>query len=220
MINYADLIGEKVEDETIKEYSQVIMKEGDRIATIVRNLLSFSRQDKEEHSPADLRDIIDNSLSLVGSTLRKDQITLDLDIPEDLPSMKCRSQQIQQVVINLLTNAHDSLNERYPEYDDDKVIRITARTFAKEGEDWIRTTVEDHGAGIPKDVAQRIFDPFFTTKSRADGTGLGLSVSFGIVKEHHGKLTVESVPGEGTRFHIDLRVNNRWSHPKGQEQAT
>ena len=209
MINYADLIAERSEDDVVKEHSQVIMTEGHRIAAIISNLLSFSRQDKERHSSAEIRDIIDNSLSLVGSSLRKDQITLDLDIPEDLRSLKCRSQQIEQVIINLLTNAHDALNERYPEYDENKVIRITARMFEKDGEDWIRTTVEDHGAGIPKDVAQRIFDPFFTTKSRADGTGLGLSVSFGIVKEHHGELAVESVPGEGTRFHIDLRVNNR-----------
>ena len=218
MINYADLIDEKVEDDTIKEYSQVIMKEGHRIAKIVHNLLSFSRQDKETHSPADIKDIIDNSLSLVGSTLRKDQITLDLDIPEDLPSVTCRSQQIQQVIINLLTNAHDALNERYPEYDENKIIRIIARPFEKEGEDWIRTTVEDHGAGISEEVAQRIFDPFFTTKSRAEGTGLGLSVSFGIVREHHGELTVESEPGEYTRFHMDLRINNEWSRKTSQQE--
>jgi len=218
MINYADLIGERSEDDVVKEHSQVIMKEGDRIAKIVRNLLSFSRQDKEAHSPAEIKDIIDNSLSLVGSILRKDQITVELRIPDDLPSVKCRSQQIQQVVINLLTNAHDALNERYPEYDEKKIIRITAHLFENEKEDWIRTTVEDHGVGILDDVAKRIFDPFFTTKPRDEGTGLGLSVSFGIVREHHGELTVESVPGEYTRFHMDLRVNNGWSHKKGQEE--
>ena len=213
MINYADLIGDEVEEgSTVKEYSQVIMKEGNRIATIVRNLLSFSRQGKETHSPADIQDIIDASLSLVGSVLRKDQITVKLDILENLPKVKCRSQQIQQVVINLLTNAHDALNARYPEYDEDKLLRITARTFEREGEDWIRTTVEDHGTGIPEDTLQRIFDPFFTTKSKTEGTGLGLSVSFGIVREHHGDLTVESKLGEFTRFHMDLRVNNGWSH--------
>jgi len=209
MINYAVLIADKVEEGSpVKAYSQVIIKEGDRIAKIVRNLLSFSRQDKETHSPAALKDIIDNSLSLVGSTLRKDQITVEQSVPEDLPQVKCRSQQIEQVIINLLTNAHYALNVRYPEYDEDKIIRITARTFEKDGEDWIRTTIEDHGAEIPEDVAPRIFDPFFTTKPRDEGTGLGLSVSYGIIKEHHGELTVESKPGEYTRFHMDLRINN------------
>jgi signal transduction histidine kinase len=90
--------------------------------------------------------------------------------------------------------------------------------FKKEGEDWIRTTVEDRGSGISEDVAQRIFDPFFTTKPKDEGTGLGLSVSFGIVREHHGELTVESVVGEFTRFHMDLRVNNAWSHRINQEE--
>ena len=219
MINYAALIEDKVENETIKEYSRAIMKEGDRIATIVRNLLAFSRQGRETHSPARIKDIIDRSLSLVGSTLRKDQIKLDLDIPDDLPSVKCHSQQIQQVIINLLTNARDALNERYPGYDEDKIIRITARPFEKEGEDWIRTTIEDHGAGISEEVAQRIFDPFFTTKSRAEVSGLGLSVSFGIVKEHRGDLTVESKPGEYTRFHMDLRANSGWTSKKNQEEG-
>ena len=217
MINYADLIADKVKDEKLKQYSQDIMKEGNRIAAIVSNLLSFSRQDKETHSPADIRDIIDSSLSLVGSTMRKDQIAVKLDVPGDLSKIRCRSQQIQQVIINLLTNAHDALNARYPEYDENKLVRITARTFEQDGENWIRTTVEDHGVGIPEDIAKRVFDPFFTTKDRATGTGLGLSVSFGIVKEHHGELTMESVPGETTRFHMDLRVNNGWRHRANQQ---
>jgi len=217
IINYADLISDEVEDDTVKEYSQVIMKEGDRIAKIVSNLLSFSRQDKETHSPADIKDIIDSSLSLVGSVLRKSQITVELDIPDDLPRVKCRSQQIQQVVINLFTNAHDALNERYPEYDENKLIRITALPFEKGGEDWIRTTIEDHGIGIAEDVVNRIFDPFFTTKPRDRGTGLGLSVSFGIVKEHHGELTVESVPGEYTLFRMDLLINNGWTPQEGSD---
>jgi len=220
MINYADLIGGNAEAETIKEYSQVIVTEGHRIATIVRDLLSFSRQDNEAHSPARIKDIIEISLSLVGSTLQKDQITLDLDVPDSLPTVKCRSQQIQQVVINLLCNARDALNERYPKYDENKLVRITTRLFEREGEDWIRTTIEDHGIGISEDVAQRIFDPFFTTKTRDQGTGLGLSVSFGIVREHHGELTVDSVEGEFTRFHMDLRVNNGWSHRSNQKETS
>lgn len=210
MLNYAELIGD-AGDQTLKHRSQMILKEGNRIAKIVRNLLSFARQDQEEHSLAAMVDIIDSSLSLVGSILRKDQITIELDIPDDLPTVKCRSQQIEQVVINLLTNARDALNVQYPEYDENKLIRIAVRTFEKDGVDWIRTTVEDHGPGISEQKSERIFDPFFTTKARHEGTGLGLSVSYGIVREHHGELTVESVPNEYTRFHMDLRVNNGWS---------
>jgi PAS domain S-box-containing protein len=219
MMNYAELVMDKVQDPKAVEYLEEIGNEGNRVAKIVRNLLSFSRQDNEEHVRARIADIIDDSLSLVGSILKRDQIRIKLDIPENLPQLKCRSQQIQQVFINLLTNAHDALVARYPGYDDNKLVRITVRLFEKEGEDWIRTTIEDHGIGISEDLTRRVFDPFYTTKPRDKGTGLGLSVSFGIVKEHHGELTVESVLGEFTRFHMDLRVNNGWSHRDKQEDA-
>jgi len=211
MINYAELLKDEPEGDEIAQYADGIIKEGNRVATIVRNLLSFSRQDTEAHSPADIKDIIDASLSLTGAVLRKDQITVELYVPDDLPKVKCRSQQIQQVVINLLTNAHDALNERYPDFDEDKILSITVLPLEKDGATWVRTTVEDRGPGIPEHLLGRIFDPFFTTKPRDIGTGLGLSVSYGIVTEHHGELTVESEEGSYTRFHVDLLVNNGWT---------
>ena len=220
MINYADMIAHEVEDDVAEKYSKVIMEEGNRIAEIVKNLLSFSRQDKERHSLADIRDIVDRSLILVGSLLRRDHIAVHLDIPEDLPQAKCRSQQIEQVIVNLLTNAHDALNERYPAYDENKLIRITAHPFEKDGEAWVRTTVEDHGTGVVDDAAQRIFDPFYTTKPRERGTGLGLSVSYGIAREHHGELSVESVLGEYTRFHMDLPIDNGWATDEAKSGKT
>ncbi len=211
IINYAELLKDEPTDEQAVQYADGIIKEGNRVATIVQNLLSFARQDKETHSPANIKDIIDVSLSLVGATLRKDQIELELDVPDDLPKVKCRSQQIEQVVINLLTNARDALNLRYPGFDENKILSITVRPLEKDGAAWIRTTIEDHGAGIPEDSLERIFDPFFTTKPRDEGTGLGLSVSYGIMKEHHGELTVESKEGSYTRFHVDLLVDNDWT---------
>jgi len=211
MINYAELINSRIKDDTLKEFSAGIIEEGDRVAKIVRNLLSFARQDKESHSPAQIKDIIEASLSLIGSVLRKDQITLSVDIFEGLPSVKCRSQQIQQVIINLLTNARDALNERYPDYNENKIVKISAKPHENDRAGWIRTTVEDHGNGIPEEVVERIFEPFFTTKPRDVGTGLGLSVSYGLIKDHYGELSVESEPGKFSRFHIDLPVDNRWS---------
>lgn len=211
IINYADLIVERVKDDELRKFAQGIMKEGNRVAEIIKDLLYFARQEKQSHSPARMEDIIDSSLTLVGATMRKDQIAIEKNIQNDLPQVRCRSQQIEQVVINLLTNARDALNQRYEGYHEDKLIKLTVRTLEKDGVEWIRTTVEDHGIGIPKDVIDRIFDPFFTTKPRDVGTGLGLSVSYGIVKEHHGELTVESEPGKYTRFHLDLRVDNEWS---------
>jgi signal transduction histidine kinase len=128
-------------------------------------------------------------------------------VPDDLPKIKCRTRQIQQVLMNLLTNARDALNERYPESDENKTVRITCVPLEKEGEKWIRTTVENHGGTMPPEIMDRIFDPFFTTKPTDMGTGLGLSISYGIVSEHKGVLSVVS-DENSTSFHMDLRVNN------------
>ncbi|MCE5264517.1 MAG: hypothetical protein LLG97_13410 [Deltaproteobacteria bacterium] len=127
---------------------------------------------------------------------------------------KCRSQQIQQVLMNLLTNARDALNERYPGYSPEKRLRVTAEIIRKQGRTFIRTTVEDNGIGIRAEIRDRIFDPFFTTKPKETGTGLGLSISYGIVRDHGGELTAESEPGRYTRFHVDLPVDSGWTLSK------
>jgi PAS domain S-box-containing protein len=219
MLNYAELVKDEVQDQKLVDYLTQIGTEGNRIATIVRNLLSFSRQVGVAYGFAAMKDIVEESLSLVGATMRKEQIAIEIDISEELPQVKCHNQEIQQVIMNLLTNAHDALNTRYSKFDENKIIRITASAFEKDGEPWIRTTVEDHGSGIPADVADRIFDPFFSTKSRHEGTGLGLSISFGIVSEHAGELTMESNPGEYTRFHMDLPQDGK-REDSPQEEAS
>jgi len=210
IINYAQLIHDDVEEPKLKTYSEAIIKEGDRVSSIVRNLLAFSRQDKETHSPSSIEDVINNSMSLIGAVLRKDQIKVELDIQKDLPNIKCRNPHLQQVIINLLTNARSALNKRYPDHDPDKVVLISARRRKLRGKDHIQVIVEDHGIGIPEDIQDRIFDPFFTTKTKEEGTGLGLSVSYDIVKDHRGRLTVESKAGRYTRFIMDLPVDNGW----------
>jgi len=212
IMNYAQLVADRMApDDASREYAVEIIHETERVTAIVRNLLAFARQEKQRHSPARMADIVSATLFLIQSVMRHDQIALQVDAPEDLPEIKCRSQQIQQVLMNLLTNARDALNERYPGYDADKMMRITVRTIEKEGAPWVRTTVEDHGVGIPPEIRDRLFDPFFTTKGRDKGTGLGLSVSHGIVRDHGGELLVECEPGRYTRFHLDLRINHGWS---------
>jgi signal transduction histidine kinase len=134
-----------------------------------------------------------------------------VEIAEDLPKVKCRSQQIQQVLMNLLTNARDALNETYPGYHEDKFLRLKVLRFEREGRAWIRLAVENNGIPVPAEVREHLFEPFFTTKSRDKGTGLGLSISYGIAKDHHGELYLASGPGEPTRFHLDLPLNDSWS---------
>lgn len=209
IINYGQLLLEDPTDPVkVKDYAGNIVKESDRVAVIVSNLLRFARRDKETHGPAAIADIVERTLSLMRTGLKKDHIDLQHAIPQDMPMLKCRSQQIQQVLVNLLNNAQDALNERYPKGSDDKIIRIEARSFDKDGIPWVRLTVEDHGNGIPPNVAEKVFDPFFTTKTRIKGTGLGLSISHSIIKEHNGQIWFETEPGKGTRFHVDLPVND------------
>ncbi len=207
MINYAELIADRTEKDALREFARGIVEEGNRVAAIVRNLLAFSRQHRESHSPARIADIVSATLSLTGAALRKDGIEVTVSIPEGLPSIKCRSQQIQQVLLNLLMNARDGLNALYPGYDERKALRITAEKVDRNGRAWARLEVEDTGAGIPGELLDRIFDPFFTTKPRDQGTGLGLSISYGIVRDHHGTLTVVSDPNVRTRFTVELPVD-------------
>ena len=209
-MNYAQLILDHMPNESPdREFAQEILHETRRIAEIVRNLLTFARHEKQSHSPERLGDIISSVLSLVQTVIRQDHISFELEIPEELPKLNCRSQQIQQVIMNLMTNARDALNERYPGNVPEKRLRLSAVLIEKQGRRIVRTTVEDSGAGIAPDIRDRIFDPFFTTKPKDIGTGLGLSISYGIMKDHGGELSVESVQGKYTRFHMDLPVDNK-----------
>ncbi len=209
VMGYAQLIVDRIgPDDPVAGFATEIMHETERVAMIVKNLLSFARQDGDTHgSPARMCDIVGGTLSLVRTVLRHDQVKLEVAVSDDLPRVKCRSQQIQQVLMNLLTNARDALNQKYPQHDPNKLVRIEAQQREHGGSQWIRLTVEDRGAGIPEGLRERIFDPFFTTKPRDKGTGLGLSISHGIAKDHAGALTVESEVGQWTRFHLDLPVD-------------
>lgn len=237
IMGYTELISDHLgPDSPAAPFAVEIIREVERVATIVRNLLAFARQETPVFSPARLCEIVDATSSLIRALIRRDQITLNVEIPTNLPMLWCRGQQIQQVVMNLLTNARDALNEKYPAYDENKMVLITARVItprkasgappvagepvapARAEVAWVRLTIEDHGRGIPESVRARMFDPFFTTKPRDKGTGLGLSITHGIVKDHGGEITVETVLGQWTRFHVDLPVDGG-GYARGQEEA-
>lgn len=214
IINCADiLIHGLAEDTKERQFAELVRSESERIARIVRNLLTFSRQDREKHSPARLIDIVEAVLSLSRKKIAKSMVALTVDVPDNLPKLKCRSEQLQQVLMNLIINALHSLDEKHPTGDPDKVMEIVARPIELDGRPFLRLTVEDHGTGISGAHMDRLFDPFFTTKGRDVGTGLGLSVSDGIVKDHGGQISIESKHGEFARFHVDLPLDNGWSTP-------
>jgi PAS domain S-box-containing protein len=208
IMNYADLIyGNSSDRELVEDFAKEINIESNRVAKIVRNLLAFSRQDaSEEPEPVQMIEVVESSLSLIRAVLRSDHIAVDVSAEPGLPQVHCRAQQIQQIIMNLVTNARDALNSRYGEYDEQKRIELRVQRSARS--DWVRVSVRDFGAGIPAAVLPRIFDPFFTTKGRDQGTGLGLAVSHGIAQEHGGDLTVETVRGQGACFILELPTSS------------
>lgn len=207
IINCADILLKQAEvGSKTAEFAELIRSEAERIAKIIRDLLTFSRQDTMQFSAANMGDIVESVLRLSGKNLEKSHILLEVDIPDALPRLECRSEQLQQVIMNLVINATHALDEKYPGEDVNKVLSIRARERRENGVDLIRLSVTDHGTGISSTHIERIYDPFFTTKGRDIGTGLGLSVSDGIIKNHKGTISVETQVNEFTAFHVDLPV--------------
>ena len=208
IMNYAQLAEEMADQPPrVRTFAAEIQKEGQRVAEIVRNLLSFARIDTKTARPAKMQDIVQSTITLVRGLTLRDDIDLRVDVPDDLPPVSCRSQQIQQVLLNLATNARDAVNQKYPSPDPEKCICISGGVVEDKGKRFVRITVEDRGDGIAPDIAERIFDPFFTTKESGKGTGLGLSLSHGIMEEHCGRLLMETEVGVFTRFHMDVPVD-------------
>ncbi|MFO0951972.1 MAG: ATP-binding protein [Isosphaeraceae bacterium] len=163
-----------------------------RIQQIVSHLRLFAHLDEGDVNEADLNDGIESTAAIIVGHARKKQIRLTMELGP-LPPVTCNAARINQVVMNLLTNAIDACHEGGS---------VTVRSRAEEG--GVCIEVSDDGCGIPQEVRNRIFDPFFTTKPIGQGSGLGLSISYGIVKDHGGTIDVESTPGQGARFVLHL----------------
>lgn len=205
ILNCADIILNAADDAaTVREFAELIRSEANRIAGIVHNLLTFSRQDSAHLAETNLPETINLVLSLCRKMLQRSHVDLQVDIPPDLPRPRWREGQLQQVVMNLVINALHALDEKYPETDPNKRIRISAAPAERDGRLFVALSVEDTGPGISHEMRGRIFDPFFTTKGRNKGTGLGLSISEAIAREHGGALELESDPGVYTRFTLWL----------------
>jgi PAS domain S-box-containing protein len=165
-----------------------------RIQQIVTHLRLFAHLDEGDVNDADLNDGIESTAAILVGHARKKSIAMQMDL-NPLPPVTCNAARVNQVVMNLLTNAIDACDEGG---------NVTVRTAFDAETEIVRIEVADTGCGIDPAVRDRIFDPFFTTKPIGQGTGLGLSISYGIVKEHTGTIEVDSTPGKGTRFVVRL----------------
>lgn len=185
----------------IKPLLEDIDRCGKRCRTIIRSLLAFSRQDDFSFKPCSLNDAVSEALHLTRQQIEKQQISVNIVLDPTLPNSNGNLQQLSQVAVNLLMNAKDALEEQQGS---PKKIRIQTKTTDCSA----LLCVTDNGPGIAEDMLEEIFHPFFTTKDADRGTGLGLSVSFGIAKAHGGTLSVETNQRDETTFILEIPLSH------------
>jgi two-component system NtrC family sensor kinase len=196
VIGYAQLLRDGCGPEELERNLERIQEEARRCHRIVQNLLAFSRKRRPQRLPVDVHRVLEETLDLRAYQMRVDNIWLVKDFEDDLPVVEGDAHQLQQVFMNLVTNAHQALAAS------GKGGVLTVATRAVRG--FVEVRVSDNGPGIPDRIRRRIFEPFFTTKAPGQGTGLGLSICHGIVTGHGGRLSVSSRPGVETTFVVEI----------------
>ncbi len=205
IINYAQiLVNHSERGSAVHDIALRMIKEGDRIARIVEGLLSLARRRHNDRSAVSIADVLSDSVALNVSLLRKDNITVKTSFPDGLPEIWAQAQEIEQVFVNIISNARHALNEKYPGPHEDKILEITAEPLTDGGSRMVQICFEDHGCGIPSSILDKVMNPFFSTKAEGNRTGLGLSISHGIVEEHGGRLRLESEEGRYTKVMVEL----------------
>ncbi|HIP40669.1 MAG TPA: PAS domain-containing protein [Desulfocapsa sulfexigens] len=210
IINFAQLLKDDSEKDSFQaELLDRIINEGERIALIIKNLLSFARENENTLEPIIIEQILKDSLSLVQHQFKKNGIKIITECSGESCHLYGNFNQLQQVILNMLSNARFALNERYPNASPDKILKLSCRsTTNKDGQPIVRITIKDTGTGIPQGILKRLFDPFFTTKPSGKGTGLGLSISYGIVKNHGGIIRIDSIMHQYTKMIIELPMSD------------
>lgn len=200
-----------VDAEKIKRNQLEVIQLVDRITTIIHHMRIFARQDQHEFSKFSIQRSIQGAMSLIGEQLRIHGIEVYMEVPDDLPPILGEPLQLEQVLINLISNARDAMDshadllrrEEGPEAASDYHKRLVVEAGVTE-QDEMCVRVCDNGAGMDEEIKARVFEPFYTTKPVGRGTGLGLSISYGIITNHHGRIEVDTEPGGGTAFKLYL----------------
>ena len=184
------------DSETRKDL-EIVMREAVRARDVVRRLLDFARQSESTRVRASLNDVVEDVVALSRHLIHTNGVELKLELEENLPWILVDMNQMKQVLLNLIHNALQAMPGGGE-------LTISTKSASRAGRDWVRVSVQDTGVGIPRPDQARIFEPFYTTKGDQGGTGLGLSVTYGIVTDHAGQIDVESQPGAGSRFSVWL----------------
>jgi len=200
--NYIQMLAKQLPgDDPRHNLIEKIVKQTFRASEIVNNLLNFSRTGAAEFTEVNLNAVVEETLSLVSHPFKNTRVQVIKTLQNPLPPVLGSTNRLQQVFLNLFMNARDAMPSGG---------MLEVRTASQNG--YVEVEVTDTGMGIPRENLIRIFDPFFTTKSSGRGTGLGLSVSYGIIKEHAGKIDVRSTPGKGTSFRLEFPVLRKEVH--------
>jgi len=197
--------GETIDEEDFYTMAEEIERNVQRAAQTITHMKDFSRQSEVESDQLDINRPITDVFKILGQQLRIHGIDVTMDLADNLPPIVADHNRLEQVFINLVTNARDALDEKEAQsggQDWDKILNIKS---CVEG-DHVAVTVYDNGIGIPEEIRDKIFEPFFTTKDVGKGTGLGMSISYGIIKDYSGTIDVESDPGKGTSFTITFPI--------------
>ncbi|HXG95137.1 MAG TPA: ATP-binding protein [Blastocatellia bacterium] len=183
------------------EWLEVVNREAERTRRIVQNLLSFSRQHKSKQTQVDINELLENTLELRAYEMRVNNIRVERQM-QNIPKISADAHKLQQVFLNIIVNAEQAINEG----ECGGAITIKSQFYSAEGRERVRVEIADDGPGIAPEHINKLFEPFFTTKPAGKGTGLGLSISREIIEAHNGTIRVESAPGRGADFIIELPV--------------
>ena len=198
ILGFAQILLARDMDERSRREVETIQGEAERAAKIVQNLLSFARRGKAEKELVSLNTLLERVLELRTYDLRLKNITVDLDLDAQLPRTMADPDQIQQVFFNIITNAEHAMLEANGQG------HLVLHSGVAGG--YIHLSFTDDGPGLSPENLRRIFDPFFTTKKVGEGTGLGLTIAYGIIEDHGGRIRADSRPGRGATFIVDLPV--------------
>ena len=201
IVTFAHLMLKRTPAENTQDIEdlETIIDQAERCSKIIKGLLGFSRKSASEKSMVNLNTLISNTLAMVRHQSRFLNILFDLQLGTAIPEVNVDPNQIQQVFLNLLINAADAMEKKGK-------VTLATRLLENNAAKFVEFEITDTGSGIPEDILGKIFEPFFTTKPAGKGTGLGLAVSYGIIKKHEGTIFAKNAPGSGASFYIHLPV--------------
>ena len=191
--------GQPIEDTDLRSMANDIVTNVERAAGVIKHVRDFARQSELVRSKVKINDPVRDVFKVLGHQLKMHDIDVALDLDPAIPDIMAEHNRLEQVFINLVSNAIDAMDEKSSQPGlQNTTKRLSIKSFAES--DQVVVQVSDTGTGMSEEIKNKIFEPFFTTKKVGKGTGLGVSISYGIVKDYNGSIEIESEPGQGTTF--------------------